>query len=102
MHEGWLIRDGEVLASALFPSGWRARLVSPRSFPDEIGAVAVVGPAVVVGTGVARPDDAGRLRSVRGPAPARLVGPGRHAIALRAEVTVRLRAGELVELRVSG
>jgi hypothetical protein len=99
VRSGWLLKDGEVLASVVWLDGWRAHVVSKREFTDGIGAVAVDGPAVVLRTPVVRVSDESHLRTVSTRRPVHLVGPGRHAIALVPELASALSAGDELQIR---
>jgi hypothetical protein len=99
MDEGWLIRDGEVLASLVAPRGWRRRIVSPREFDDGVGAVVVTGPAVVVGAAVARLSDASHLCSLSTRTPVHVIGPGRRAVAVVPTVASTLHKGDDLQIR---
>jgi hypothetical protein len=99
MREGWLIRDGEVLASSVHPNGWRAHLVSSDQFANGIGAVVVTGPAVVIGAAVARLGEKSRLESVSVAGPVHVIGPGRQAVALVSDIATELRVGDDLQFR---
>ncbi len=101
MQEGWLIRDGQVLASSVHPSGWHARVVSARLLTDGVGAVVVTGPAVLVGVAVARLGTSNRLRSVESPKPLHVVGFGHQAVAVPSEVAAALHIGDDLQFRVA-
>lgn len=101
MQSGWLLRDGEVLASTVRPSGWHARIVTPSSFALDVGALVLSGPVLCFGVSVARIGEASRLRALDSAKLPRVVGPMRHAVALRSEVAARLRVGDELELRVT-
>jgi hypothetical protein len=94
VSDGWLIRDGEVLASLVAPRGWRRLVISTRDLDDGVGAVVVNGPAVVLGTPVARLSSESGLRSVSRRSPVHVVGPGRRAVAVVPAVASALRAGD--------
>lgn len=49
MESGWLLGDGDVIASATTPSGWRARFVTPSDLSEQVGAALVTGPAISFG-----------------------------------------------------
>ena len=100
MESGWLLRDGDVLASTAREQGWRARIITSHSFNDGVGAVVVSGPALCVGVRVARLGDASRLRHVASPRFPRVVAPARHALAVKKEVAAQLRVGDELELRL--
>jgi hypothetical protein len=99
MQEGWLIRDGEVLASAVRHGGLSAHAVSRRTFSGGVGAVVINGPAVVVGAPVARVGDADRLAGVSKGHAIHIVGFGRRAFALSPSVAMTLRPQDTVEFR---
>jgi hypothetical protein len=99
MEEGWLIRDGEVLASLVARRGWRGRIVSAREFDDGIGAVVVTGPAVVLGAAVARLSDASNLRSLSTRTPVHVIGPGQRAVAVVPHVASTLHKGDDLQIR---
>lgn len=101
MDTGWLLRDGEVLASTVRPTGWRARIVSSHDFVEGVGAIVISGPALSLGVAVARLGSASRLRVVSPSRPIHLIGVGRHAVAVRREIASRLRAGDELELRIA-
>jgi hypothetical protein len=101
VQEGWLIRRGEVLASARHPSGFAAHAVGRGQFVDGVGAVIVDGPAVVIGVALARVDRSGRLSQVRQPGGVHVVGPGRHAIAVDRAVASQLHCDDEVEFRAA-
>jgi len=100
MREGWLVRDGEVLASTIQATGWRGVVVTPRHFGDDVGAVVVSGPALVVGAGVAHLGEASRLRALSPHETLHVVAPGRQAIALRRELVARVTVGDDLQFRV--
>ena len=99
VREGWLIRDGEVLASTVTPSGWRSHVVAPDQFTRGVGAVVITGPALVVGVPVARLGDASRLAHVSTSRVVHVVGPGRHAVALVREIADDLHVGDDLQFR---
>jgi hypothetical protein len=99
VESGWLLRDGEVLASTSQPSGWRARFVSARSFEPGVGAVLVAGPALCLGTAVARLGDASRVRTLSNSRRPHLIAPTRYGVALKSELAERVRVGDELELR---
>ena len=101
MESGWLLRDGEVLASTLHPTGWRGRVLSSRGFREGVGAIVVTGPAFTLGLSVARLGDASRLRVLSPARAVHLIGPGRHAVLVRPEIASKLRAGDELELRLA-
>lgn len=101
MRAGWLIKDGEVLASLVAPEGWRAHLVSPKEFSGGVGAVAVTGPALVVGAAVARVGTASHLRQVSQKGPVHWVGPGRTAVAVVPTVAAALNPGDEVHIKAA-
>lgn len=92
--EGWLIRDGEVLASVVSPHGWRRHVVSPRALDHGVGAVVVTGPAVVLGAPVARLTEASALRSLSRRSPVHVVGPWRRAVVVVPSVASALHEGD--------
>jgi hypothetical protein len=99
VQEGWLIRDGEVLASAVRLGGLSAHAVSRRQLSGGIGAVVVDGPALVMGAPVARVGDADRLAGVSRGHSIHVVGFGRRAFALSPSVASSLRPEDTVEFR---
>lgn len=82
-------------------SGWHSRIVTPHSFESDVGAVIISGPVICWGVPVARLGQASRLRTLHSTTRPRLIGPTRHAVALRREVAERLRVGDELELRVT-
>jgi hypothetical protein len=99
VQEGWLIRDGEVLASAVRHGGLSAHAVSRRQLTGDVGAVLVVGPALVVGAAVARIGECDRLAAVSKGHGIHVVGFGRRAFALSPSVSSSLRPADTIEFR---
>jgi hypothetical protein len=101
VSEGWLIRDGEVLASGVRLEGLAGFVVAPRSFSDGIGALVVEGPAVVLRSPVVRMGESGRIGALDVRGPVRFVGPGHHAVIVRRDIADRLRVGDEIHFRVT-
>ena len=101
VQTGWLLRDGEVLASTVKYRGWRSHLVTKKNFTEGIGAIVIAGPALSLGVPVARLGEASRLRAISTHSRPHLVGFPRQAIAVKPEIAARLRTGDELEFRVA-
>jgi len=99
VQEGWLLRDGEVLASAVRPAGLSAHAVSRRQLSSGVGAVVVDGPAVVLGASLVRVDGHCHLATISLGHVIHLVGFGRRAYAVAPTVASNLRPQDTVEFR---
>ena len=99
MESGWLLRNGEVLASTAQIRGWRARIVTTNHFGDGVGAVIVNGPAISVGVAFARLGEENRVNSLHLSRRPHMVTFSRVGIALTNDVASRVKVADELELR---
>jgi putative heme iron utilization protein len=100
VQEGWLIRDGVVLASAMRPNSGAAHAARSSQFTNGLGAIELRGPAFVMGVAIARLDQDDRIREVEPGSRLHLVGFGRRAYALAPAVASGVHVNDAVEFRV--
>ncbi len=64
MESGWLLGDGDVIASTVTWTGWRHAIVTSSQLASEVGAVVCHGPVVSFGVCVAEVSPDGSLSQV--------------------------------------
>jgi hypothetical protein len=98
---GWLIRSGDVLASAVKFDGFAAHAVMKHHVNGPIGAVVVDGPAVVLGSAVVRLSGPNLVTEVQRTPGVHVVGFGKRAYALTPTVASSIHVDDEVVFRVT-
>jgi len=96
VESGWILGDGDVIASATTPSGWRARFLTPADLSDQVGAALVTGPAISFGLCAAEVRDDDTVMGISLGHGVRLLPSGRRLVLKREVAERALRASDVL------